>query len=59
MQNTSKIYIVCFVLLAFISFKVDKESFGNLEWIASGIFCVLLMITVLLAEMLENLEQDK
>jgi hypothetical protein len=46
-------------LLGYTYFKVDKDSFGNIEWLASGSFVLLYLIAILLASLVDNLNKDK
>ena len=46
-------------LLGYIYFKVDKDSFGNIEWLALGSFLLLYFITLLLAVLVDDVTKDK
>ena len=54
-----KVAIGSTFLLGFIFFKVDKDSFGNIEWLALGSFLLLYFITLLLAALVDDLNKDK
>ena len=47
-------HIVIIFLYFFIAFKVDKATFGNIEWLAAGIFVLLYFVAILLATLVDN-----
>ena len=57
-MNLIRIFIAGPLLLVFIVFKVDKASFGNMEWLALGIFVLLYFVAILLAALLDNSNMD-
>ena len=57
-MNLIRILIAGSLLLAFIAFKVDNATFGNIEWFALGIFVLLYFVAILLAALLDNSNMD-
>jgi len=53
-MNLIRILIAGPLLLVFIAFKVDKATFGNIEWLALGIFVLLYFVAILLATLVDN-----
>jgi len=58
-MNLIRILIAGSFLLAFIFFKIDKATFGNLEWLALGIFVLLYFIAILLASIADEVNKEK
>lgn len=57
-MNVMRATIVVLLLLLFIHFKVDKDTFNNLEWIASGCLVLLSFITFLVASIADDLNKS-
>ena len=58
-MNLIRVIVAGCFLLAYVFFKVDKETFGNLEWIALGIFILVFFITMLVASISDDLNKDE
>jgi len=58
-MNLIRILIAGSFLLAFVFFKIDKETFGNLEWLLLGSFVLLYFIAILLASIADEVNKEK